>query len=173
MHIVLNSFSDLLLAKQNVVNYYLSDCHVFRMRTVAWSNAFYSFTKTLFLIERTKFVYRKTSYDANQAKSANEKYETEQISNFRRFLPQVLATTVKNFLLLDLGLSIAFPGIIIPALTGIPNEYNKDEFLSMTPEQASWLGKSINSPIRTMTQFHFFDTLSQEALHSYVSPLEV
>lgn len=70
-----------------------------------------------------------------------EKYE--EISNFRRFLPQVVATTVKNFLLLDLGLSIAFPAIIIPALTGIPNEYNRNEFLSLTPEQASWLGRSI------------------------------
>lgn len=31
---------------------------------------------------------------------------------------QVLATTVKNFLLFDMGLCTAFPTIVIPALTG-------------------------------------------------------
>lgn len=68
-----------------------------------------------------------------------------KISNFRRFLPQIVASTVKNFLLLDLGLSIAFPAIIIPALTGIANEYNRNEPLALTPVQASWLGELLES----------------------------
>lgn len=65
-----------------------------------------------------------------------------KISNFRRFLPQIVASTVKNFLIFDVGLSVAFPAIIIPALTGLPNEYNRNELLSLTKEQASWLGRS-------------------------------
>lgn len=86
--------------------------------------------------------HRKTVYDLRNDKLLNGKDEAvfEKVSNFRRFLPQVLATTVKNFLLLDIGMSVAFPAIIIPALTGISNEYNKNEGLSLTPEQASWLG---------------------------------
>lgn len=56
------------------------------------------------------------------------------------FLLQVIASTVKNFLLLDLGLSVAFPSIVIPALTGFPNEFNQNEQLSMSPSEASWFG---------------------------------
>lgn len=33
------------------------------------------------------------------------------------------------------------PGILIPAMTGIPNQHNHDESLELTPDQASWLGK--------------------------------
>lgn len=51
-----------------------------------------------------------------------------------------MATTVKNLLLFDMGMCGAFPGIIIPALTGITNEHNTNETLSLTPAQASWLG---------------------------------
>lgn len=58
--------------------------------------------------------------------------------NFYNF--QVLASTVKNFLLLDLGLSIAFPTIVIPALTGLNVENNPNEFLHLLAYQASWLG---------------------------------
>lgn len=52
----------------------------------------------------------------------------------------MLASTVKNFLLLDLGLSIAFPTIVIPALTGLNKENNPNEFLHLIAYQASWLG---------------------------------
>lgn len=34
------------------------------------------------------------------------------------------------------------PTIIVPALSGIQNEQNRNEFLSITPEQASWIGKT-------------------------------
>lgn len=35
------------------------------------------------------------------------------------------------------------PTIVIPALTGILNKHNQNEFLSITSEQASWLGKLV------------------------------
>lgn len=96
------------------------------------------------------FLNRKATYDVRNEKhqnSAPDGYGDDnngaiKISNFRRFLPQIVASTVKNFLLFDLGLSVAFPAIIIPALTGLPNEYNQNEPLSLTKEQASWLGRS-------------------------------
>lgn len=53
---------------------------------------------------------------------------------------QILASTIKNFLLLDLGLSVAFPTIVIPALTGHGNSYNADEYLRLSPSDASWFG---------------------------------
>lgn len=54
---------------------------------------------------------------------------------------QLVATTVENMLLFDMGLCNSFPFLIIAALTGIPNEHNRNETLSLTPIQASWLGK--------------------------------
>lgn len=56
-------------------------------------------------------------------------------------IPQIVATTVKNLLLFDLGLCFSLPTIVIPALTGIGNIHNSDEYLTVTPVQASWLGK--------------------------------
>lgn len=140
------------------------------------------------------FFNRKATYDVQ-----NEKHENSapggdddnngaiKISNFRRFLPQIVASTVKNFLLLDLGLSIAFPGkqyhynytyvqslnqsksiwtsilkrpaIVIPALTGISNEYNQKELLSLTREQASWLGRSWFSSEHIEKWFGFWSIL--------------
>lgn len=40
-----------------------------------------------------------------------------------------------------LGLIFALPAIVIPALTGILNEHNSNEFLTVTAVQASWIGK--------------------------------
>uniref|UniRef100_A0AAG5D5T8 Major facilitator superfamily (MFS) profile domain-containing protein n=1 Tax=Anopheles atroparvus TaxID=41427 RepID=A0AAG5D5T8_ANOAO len=62
-----------------------------------------------------------------------------EVSAFRRILPQILASTAKNFLLLDLGMAVAFPTIVIPALRGIKNRA-PDEFLHFSPQQASWFG---------------------------------
>lgn len=59
------------------------------------------------------------------------------------FCLQILASTAKNILLLDLGLALCFSTIVIPALTGDDKEHNPDEILRITPEQASWLGRSI------------------------------
>lgn len=54
---------------------------------------------------------------------------------------QVLATTVKNLILFDLGLILAMPAVIIAALSGISNEHNRYESLSIDGYQASWIGK--------------------------------
>uniref|UniRef100_A0A182NQQ7 Major facilitator superfamily (MFS) profile domain-containing protein n=1 Tax=Anopheles dirus TaxID=7168 RepID=A0A182NQQ7_9DIPT len=68
-----------------------------------------------------------------------QRQEHEEVSTFRRILPQILASTAKNFLLLDLGMAVAFPTIVIPALRGIKNRA-PDEFLHFTPQEASWFG---------------------------------
>uniref|UniRef100_A0A1B6CRE8 Major facilitator superfamily (MFS) profile domain-containing protein n=1 Tax=Clastoptera arizonana TaxID=38151 RepID=A0A1B6CRE8_9HEMI len=60
--------------------------------------------------------------------------EVQKVSTIRRALPQVLASTAKNLILLDLGMTIAFPTFVIPALL------NAKEGLSFTATQASWFG---------------------------------
>lgn len=64
----------------------------------------------------------------------------KKISTFRTILPQILASTAKNLLLLDLGMAVAFPTIVIPALKGLKAHDNND-FLTLTDAQASWFGK--------------------------------
>lgn len=65
----------------------------------------------------------------------------DKVTAFRRILPQFLASSAKNLLIFDIGLTMAFPSIVIPALTGINSAQNPNEWLHMTPVQASWLGK--------------------------------
>lgn len=60
-------------------------------------------------------------------------------------LSQFLATTVENLILFEIGLQIAVSAIIIPALTGLTNEFNRNETLSLTPSQASWLSEFVIS----------------------------
>jgi hypothetical protein len=50
---------------------------------------------------------------------------------------QVLASTAKNMLLLDLGMTVSFPTIVIPQLR------NTDDPLALNDEQASWFGKCL------------------------------
>ncbi|XP_077288072.1 facilitated trehalose transporter Tret1-like [Arctopsyche grandis] len=47
---------------------------------------------------------------------------------------QVLAASAQNFMLLDLGLSVSIPAVVIPSLLGAEGP------LSFTQEQASWFG---------------------------------
>lgn len=61
-------------------------------------------------------------------------------SQFRTILPQILASTAKNLLLIDIGLAIAFPTIVIPVLRGLQSDRNPGETLHFTAEQASWYG---------------------------------
>lgn len=68
------------------------------------------------------------------------KKPVEEISTFRRILPQILASSAKNLLLLDLGMSVAFPTILIASLKGLKAHDNND-FLSFDNVQASWFGK--------------------------------
>lgn len=48
---------------------------------------------------------------------------------------------MKNLILIDLGFTFGLPTIIIPALTGIRNVHNQNEALTITAEQATWIGK--------------------------------
>jgi len=57
----------------------------------------------------------------------------KDISTFRRILPQILASSAKNLLLLDLGMAISFPTIVIPALRGLKVHDNND-ILAFTAE---------------------------------------
>lgn len=65
--------------------------------------------------------------------------EIQNVSSFRRILPQVLASFVKHLLILDLAISISFPAILIPQLTGVRNRA-PEEILSFNDMQASWFG---------------------------------
>lgn len=56
---------------------------------------------------------------------------------------QFLASSAKNLLVLNLGLILAFPSIVIPSLSGISKELNPDETLNISAVQASWLGEFI------------------------------
>lgn len=40
------------------------------------------------------------------------------------------------------GLCMSFSGIVIAALTGVSNEHNNKEKLTLTGTQASWIGNS-------------------------------
>lgn len=47
---------------------------------------------------------------------------------------------MSTLLLLDIGLSIAYPTVLISALTGLNKENNPNELLEMTAVEASWMG---------------------------------
>lgn len=48
--------------------------------------------------------------------------------------------TIKNLLLLDLGIVTAFPLVLIPALTSLSADLNPHVSLRITAAEASWLG---------------------------------
>lgn len=62
------------------------------------------------------------------------------IQPFFETFHQVIATTVKNFHMFNVGLVVAMPAIIIASLSGIHNERNQNEFLHATASQSSWIG---------------------------------
>lgn len=88
----------------------------------------------------------KVSYDISKQIKSGEKTsndvttEKPEAGKFRTILPQILASTAKNLLLLDLGLSAAFPTIVIPALRGTVQTEGYVETLRFTDVQASWFG---------------------------------
>lgn len=43
--------------------------------------------------------------------------------------------------MLDIGVSVSYPTVVISALTGLNNETNPNELLRMTAVEASWMGK--------------------------------
>ncbi|XP_030767026.1 facilitated trehalose transporter Tret1-like [Sitophilus oryzae] len=62
-------------------------------------------------------------------------------SNFRRYLPQLLAVLIKNFNLFIFGLAMAMPTILIPMLGG--NDEDGDEVIILSDEAISWIA-SVN-----------------------------
>lgn len=67
---------------------------------------------------------------------------------------QLIAVTIKNLILFDIGLNVAFAGIIIPTLTGAyRNEHNQNETLLLTEVQSSWLGKASSHQISNRKTF--------------------
>lgn len=66
--------------------------------------------------------------------------QESKAGTFRRILPQLIASTIKNFLIFDLGLALGFPTIVIPSLTGITKNADSPETIYFSHEQASWFG---------------------------------
>ncbi|XP_063922496.1 facilitated trehalose transporter Tret1-like isoform X1 [Zophobas morio] len=64
---------------------------------------------------------------------------SESRSSLRQALPQILAVCVKNVLLLGFGMTLGFPTILIPSLSGS----DPTESISLGQEAISWIG-SIN-----------------------------
>lgn len=57
---------------------------------------------------------------------------------------QFLACAAKNLLIFNLGLTLAFATVAIPALRRYETIINHNEYLHFTPYEASWLGNSLN-----------------------------
>ena len=71
------------------------------------------------------------------------------------FILQVLATTAKNLILLDLGMTIAFPTIVIPTLLD-----GKDPSgLTFNTAQASWFGELHKKILISKMCFFFFQAV--------------
>lgn len=71
-------------------------------------------------------------FSKKMSNNTQKSEKLKDISTFRRILPQILASSAKNLLLLDLGMAISFPTIVIPALRGLKSHDNND-ILSFTP----------------------------------------
>lgn len=65
--------------------------------------------------------------------------ESDEISSFRRYLPQVIACSAKNLLIVEFGLTLSFSTILISALSGLNPTLNPNETLSITPDQSVWI----------------------------------
>lgn len=48
---------------------------------------------------------------------------------------------VTTLLLLDIGVSVSYPTVVISALTGLNNESNPNELLHMNAAETSWMGE--------------------------------
>lgn len=58
---------------------------------------------------------------------------------------QVLASIAQNALLYDMGLTLSYSAIVIPALTGKDPTNNANELIRITEDQVSWLGESLTA----------------------------
>lgn len=57
-------------------------------------------------------------------------------SSMRQALPQIIAASVKNVVLLSFGMTLGYPTILIPSFL---NANTTDSF-TLNPEQISWIG---------------------------------
>lgn len=60
--------------------------------------------------------------------------------SIRRLLAQVLASSAKNLLIFNFGLSMTFPTILIPALSGLNVSLNPNEKLRISMDESTWIG---------------------------------
>ncbi|XP_055307919.1 solute carrier family 2, facilitated glucose transporter member 8-like, partial [Sitodiplosis mosellana] len=67
-------------------------------------------------------------------------------------------------IIVDTGLTYAVPTILIAAMTGISNEHNRNEYISITPVQASWLGSisSLVQPFGSLLSAFITDSLGRK-----------
>lgn len=77
---------------------------------------------------------------------------------------QTIAVMVKNLLILDYGISTAFPIILVPALTGLGTGPNSNESMRITAAEASWLGKHKAHLNRYYTECFFFNLTKMNVL---------
>ncbi|CAK1588770.1 unnamed protein product [Parnassius mnemosyne] len=73
--------------------------------------------------------------ESDQEMSTNDHYK----KNLRTALPQIIAVSVKNLLLLGYGMTLGFPTILIPAVS----QPRDGEVLHLNASEVSWIG-SIN-----------------------------
>lgn len=52
-------------------------------------------------------------------------------------LPQIIAVTIKNMLFIEFGMTLGFPTILIPSLSG----GDPTENIKLDSEEISWIGK--------------------------------
>ncbi|RZF35770.1 hypothetical protein LSTR_LSTR012068 [Laodelphax striatellus] len=80
------------------------------------------------------------------------------IPTYRRFIPQVLASTAKNLLLFELGLLVGLPTIIIPAILDPKSD------VKFTEDQSSWFASImfIAQPIGAMSVNFVLDPLGRK-----------
>uniref|UniRef100_A0A0A9WSX5 Facilitated trehalose transporter Tret1 n=4 Tax=Lygus hesperus TaxID=30085 RepID=A0A0A9WSX5_LYGHE len=82
---------------------------------------------------------QKTTANGKVSSQDAETAEHLEAGKWRRAAPQIIASTVKNLLLMDLGMTIAFSTIVIPVLL----DGKDSKGLVFTEENASWFGSII------------------------------
>lgn len=53
----------------------------------------------------------------------------------------MLACFAKNLLLFEMGFTLAFPTILITALTGLSPDQNPNESIHLMPSETTWIGE--------------------------------
>ncbi|XP_031634375.1 facilitated trehalose transporter Tret1-like [Contarinia nasturtii] len=110
---------------------------------------------------------------ANMEKIAEE---VQEVSTFRRILPQILATFAKNLIIFNLGEFFAISSIVISSLNGSCIYLNPDETLLVTPAQTSWLSSfaHIAHPIGSLLSGPICDKIGRRKAILFVTiPLAI